>query len=144
MQVSNSNMQELTQALAIVNKKYNGNIEFKRLETKGRKVIFTLKVKSGLKLDKNGIVKGAAKSGSQFNYGRRTGGACWHVHGEFFDALLAINPKAVIVSMIGTINKDGGNWVDKEVGSVMYPSFMSENCDCVNWDNNLHEPLDVI
>jgi len=63
--------------------------------------------------------------------------ACWHVYGHFFDALLEINPDAVISTSppqyMGEIiiNRDGGNWTDWERGTPFYGFHMqSQLCDC--------------
>ena len=62
--------------------------------------------------------------------GRRIAAACWHVHGDFFDALFAICPDAVVMSMGKVITKDGGNWQDWNKGSMMYPKLASACCEC--------------
>lgn len=65
--------------------------------------------------------------------GRRIAAACWHVHGDFFDALLKIQPNAVIVTRGGpgaVIDKNGGNWQDCNIGSRMSPMMFSEACEC--------------
>lgn len=119
MELKNSNEQELNQALTEVNKRFAGNIRLNDVRSKGRKLIFTLRTNSS----KN---PGGARSAS----GRRTGSACWHAHGYFFEELLEINPEAVIKSVIGTIDNNGGNWEDQNCGSMMYPAMMSDCCDC--------------
>lgn len=150
MQVKNSSIAELESALKIVNKKYDNNIQFKRIDKMGNKVIFTLKVKNANK--KHGTTKGRA-----LNYGyvmkqqnpnypsgsyASSGSACWHVHGEFFEALLSINDNAVITSVIGTIDKNGGNWQDKEVGAPYYGYLMmSDLCECSEWDFRVNDTL---
>jgi len=127
-------MEDMNKALEMVNARYDGNIEFKRLEHRGRKIIFTLKVKAIGKLKKGEIFKGAGRA---FTNNRRTGAACWHVHGHFFEAILSICPDAVITSMLATVSKDGGNWNDKEIGSPFHGyKYMSELCDCGEWGNS--------
>jgi len=135
MQISNVTMEDMSQALKELNLKYDGNIEYKRLEHRGHKIIFTLKVKGGLK-PKDGIVKGAAINQ---NTERRTGAACWHSHGDLFEIILNMCPEAVITSIYSTIDKDGGNWTDFKLGSVMYPYYASEACNCSLWDDP-HSP----
>jgi len=56
--------------------------------------------------------------------------ACWHVHGYFFEALLEINENIVIKTAGRTVDKNGGNWHDWNIGSMMYPMYYSEACDC--------------
>jgi hypothetical protein len=152
VQVKNVSIQEMYEALKAINEKYLGNIIFKRLDQKGKLIIFTLKVKNANK--KHGSIKGRALN---FGYLKKqenpdypsgsyasSGSACWHVHGYFFEALLKINSFAVIVSVIGTINKDGGNWQDKEVGSPYYGYLnMSELCECSEWDKDINPSLSL-
>jgi hypothetical protein len=112
----------LQKALDVVNAKYDGNIEFERFEPNCRSVNFTLRVKSSRK-------PGARRSQS----GRRMAKACWHVHGDLFDAVLVIDPKARIVSRGGpgaVITDQGGNWQDCNIGSMMQPMMFSQACDC--------------
>lgn len=86
---------------------------------KGTRYAVTLKVK-----DSHG-------KGAKIGYsGRHTVNACWHVHGDFFDALLDLNPEIVIKTLNRTIDKKGGNWHDWNIGSIMYPRFYSEACEC--------------
>jgi hypothetical protein len=125
MEAKNVTEQELREALNIVNKKYDGNIRFKRIEPRGRRYLFTLTVNDSHK---------AGGRISAFN-NRRVCAACWHVHGDFFDALIKVNEKAEIISSGGPdgkiiINKDGGNWQDRNIGSQMQPLYYSEACDC--------------
>jgi ABC-type taurine transport system substrate-binding protein len=118
MKARNTNRNEMEKALAVVNKKYKGNIQWKRFED-GKTINFTLTVKSS---------KGP---GGRIGFtGRRVAAACWHVHGDFFDALFGINPAAVIVSMGERISINGGNWQDKNIGSQMNPMYYSEACEC--------------
>lgn len=109
------NIQDLEKALDIINKKYQGNITFNRLDNKG----FTLKCKD------------SKKPGHRRGYsGRRLISACWHVHGDFFDALFEIKPEAIIISLGEKITRFYGNWQDRNIGSMMYPLYLSEACDC--------------
>jgi hypothetical protein len=123
---------ELEQALEEVNKKYEGNIEWNRHPDTGG---FTLRVK-----DSHG--KGGRLGFVNLTYIREHGydwawnhrrhiiNACWHVHGDFFDCLFAINPDAVIHSNGNKITQDYGNWIDRNIGSMMYPMYYSEACEC--------------
>lgn len=117
MKARKSNSFELECALKAVNKMYGDNIKFRRLEYPN----FTLKV-----LDSRG--PGSAISAS----GRRTGSACWHVHGHFFDELFAINPDAYVISRGVRVDINGGNWDDWVIHqSYKYGTFLcSELCDC--------------
>jgi hypothetical protein len=118
MKAKNCTVQELQMALEIINHKYEGNIRFKRLDG-GKTPQFTLTVNSS-----------KAKGGRLGQHGRRIAAACWHVHGDFFDALLKVNPSAVITTAFARIDADGGNWQDKNIGSIMFPMYYSEACDC--------------
>ena len=114
--------QELEQALAKVNERYDNNITwntFEQLNQSGTRFRVTLRVKDSKgKGHKNGYS------------GRRTINACWHVHGYFFEALLAINPDIVIKTAGRTVDKNGGNWEDWNIGSLMCPRYFSEACEC--------------
>lgn len=114
-----STVTDLQAALAAIQEKYNNNIGFAVLENQGRQTRFRLRV-----LDSKG--HGAAKAES----GRRTGSACWHVHGDFFDALFSIDSGAVVFSRGGKITSKFGNWADFNVGSQMHPKMASECCEC--------------
>jgi hypothetical protein len=115
-----ANIDQLNEALSVINKKYKDNIIFNRLEQmSSNRVCFTLKVK-----DSN---EPGARRGTT---GRRLINACWHVHGDFFDALFDIDDSNTIVSMGKFINVDGGNWEDKNIGSGMNPMYYSEACEC--------------
>jgi hypothetical protein len=120
MKAKNTNRNDMERALAIVNKKYAGNIKWNRFDD-GKTINFTLTVKSS-----------KAPGGRRAPSGRRVAAACWHVHGDFFDALFGICPDAVIVSMGRKITKDEGNWQDRNIGSVYMPFMYSEACDCNN------------
>ena len=115
-------VEDLEKAMDIVNRKYDNNIEFKRLEPS--KKLFTLKCKD------------SKKPGHRIHYrmwddGFKKGiSACWHVHGDFFDALFSINPNAYIVSSGKKITKEYGNWIDRNIGSIMYPIYHSKSCEC--------------
>lgn len=127
MQAKNVTVEELGKALKNLNIKYNGNIDFKRLDRVGNKIIFTLKVK-----DRKGL--GAALSLSHYLHARKglstkglpkfNGSASWYAHGYFFEELLKINSNAVIESTLKgesvTIDKNGGNWENPKLGSEYF------------------------
>ena len=121
MRISKATVEDLQKALESVNKKYNGNVIFNRLEAKR----FTLKVKSSR--------EAGAKLGYQVNKRgdrRKTTSACWHVHGDFFEALFEVNPQAVVYAGQKRITAEGGNWQDWNIGSIMSPLYFSEACEC--------------
>lgn len=119
----NSTGYELTKALEIINQKYNNNVIFNREpeNISSNSVRFTLKVKNSSEI---GARRGFIPRG------RKMTSACWHVHGDFFEALLSINPKAVIKAGPKTIDINGGNWQDWNIGSIMQPMYYSEACEC--------------
>jgi len=113
-------MNDLDAALAVVNKKYAGNIRFYEARP-GKSINFRLKVN-------NSKGPGCARAAS----GKRSGSGCWHVHGDFFEALLKINPEAVIRSKgLLKIDRSGGNWEDWNIGSNASPLDASQGCDCI-------------
>ena len=124
---------DLFDALEATNKDYSDNIDFRSIKWKansrggGSTYQFTLTVKSSKG-------PGHRTSPSHWRPERKIKAACWHVHGAFFDHLLAINPEAVIESHWGRakirITRRGGNWTDLDVGSWMFPSYLSDCCEC--------------
>jgi hypothetical protein len=118
MKAKNTNKAAMEAALAIVNKKYDRNICWNRFDD-GKTINFTLTV-----LDSH------QAGGRRSREGRRIAAACWHVHGDFFDALFEVCPDAVIVSMGKKITKEAGNWQDQNIGSAYLPFMYSEACDC--------------
>lgn len=120
MIIKNANAEQICQALEVINETYNKNICFNNFKREGQRYRITLRVR-------NSRLAGARRSGT----GRRTVSACWHVHGDFFDQLLKINPNAIINLSSGLkINKDHGNWIDIELGSIYNRVYMSDLCDC--------------
>src|SRR5512136_819031 len=101
-------MKEMNSALAILNKQYQGNIQFYDIRPSGNNIRFRLKTK----------VPGIGTARTVI---RRTGSACWHAHGHFFESLFKVNPNAVVITKFGKITKDSGNWQCYNVGSIMFP-----------------------
>ena len=128
MKYTHCTMSDLQRALEKVNEKYEGNIAFNRLDTRG----FTLRV-----TDSKGPghrlgfppYKGSGM-GNDWDKRKRMVSACWHVHGDFFDALFEINYNARITSRGKTIDSGQGNWEDFDIGSIMCPYYASEACEC--------------
>jgi len=135
MKTKNCTRENLQAALNIVNQKYEGNIKFKSIEPKGKQFQFTLTV---IDSKKPGHRRGFPEYKDMFSRnpvkvkdGKRLAAACWHVHGDFFDALFEVNPKAGVFSAKGNwITIHGGNWQDWNIGSNMFPLYFSEACDC--------------
>lgn len=106
---------ELDQALAIINKKYTGNISLYEVAQVSRnRAKFRLKSISRL--------NGSCISHS----GKNTNSASWHVHGDFFEALFSIREDIVVFSLGKKITKDNGNWEDRNVGRNFSPLYASE------------------
>lgn len=106
---------QLQKALKEVNKKQGYKLEFNRIEQKTKnRVLFTIKSASK--------IPGSRTSSK----GRNLAKASWHAHGYLFDAILSINPDAIIFSLGKRIDIDGGNWEDKNVGSMIAPMYFSE------------------
>ena len=118
---TNATMQELNLALIEVNKRFDNNIKFKSLEGVNRKRnTFTLTVYDSKK-----------PGGRMGQHGKHIVAACWHVHGYLFEALLKINPEIYIISGGSMrIDKTGGNWQDRNIGSNYQPLMYSDACDC--------------
>jgi len=114
--LTNATIQQLNEALSKVNEKYNGNISFRDIEQKTKnRVKFTLKAVS-------------KKPGARISHtGRNLPSASWHVHGEFFDQLFAIDSNIYILSMGKRIDINGGNWEDRNIGSLAQPMYFSES-----------------
>ena len=120
----NVDQSDLEKALFNLNQKYENNIVWNRFERKGNGYAFTLRVISS---------KGrGAKRGFS---GRKTIHACWHVHGDFFDFLFKINPRAYVWSAGNKITKDYGNWEDRNIGSIVSPLMYSDSCECKSIQN---------
>lgn len=128
--------QAIETALEVVNRAYDSNVMFNRFDAanaKDNKYNVTLRVVSSRG-------KGARMN---HDWSRHLVAACWHVHGDFFDAL----PDGTkVVSHWGSQGKQvtftvaqsrdsgthykSGYWQDQQVGSVMQPAMMSELCEC--------------
>lgn len=123
MKVKNTTRSALFAALDIVNEEYAGNITFQTapesLNKKETRFSFRLSVIDSKE-------SGARRSAT----GRRIAAACWHVHGDFFEALISITPTAEIRTAGGVINAAGGNWQDRNIGSYYQPLMHSEACEC--------------
>ncbi len=116
---------DMENALRQVNVKYDGNVIWKRFEQNGSGVHFTLTVNRST--DKGGrLGQCLTTKGNR----RHIAAACWHVHGDFFDALFDIQPDAYVRSMGRKITAQQGNWQDLNIGSQMNPLYYSEACDC--------------
>ena len=128
--IRNVTKEDLEKALEILNQKYDNNVTWNRFQQiSSRSFRVTLRVKD------------SKKAGHRIAYWAYVNGkikrlpyACWHTHGDFFDILLNINPNAVIQVLNRKIYRVGNeivnNWVDWNIGSLMYPLYYSEACEC--------------
>lgn len=133
MLAKNCTIRDLEKALEMVNQKYDNNVSFNRIESRGKNVLFTLRVKdSKLAGHRRGFGFGNHPA-------KRLTSACWHVHGDFFDALiLKVNQSAIIKSREATLfyaqHNTGqyvaNNWEDTNIGSIYNPLYFSDACDC--------------
>ena len=115
-------------AQKVLDKKFQGNITIKaepeKVQRDGRPVVH---VRLGVK-SSNG------PGGRRSREGRKIAAACWHAYGEFFDALAAADPECEI--QVAGLNdrkwllaEDHG-WQDSNIGSMYYPLYHSEACEC--------------
>ncbi len=113
---TNASRDTVLQAIANVNKKRKYQISLNRDEQKGKNFFFTLKTPSK--------VPGARKS----HTGRHMPKASWHAHGFVFEEIFKLDPSAHIVSGTEKIvsGPHGGNWEDRNIGSIMNPCYFSE------------------
>lgn len=113
-------IEQLNRALDFVNKSFENNIEFKRLEPiNSRRVNFTLTVKSSFK-------PGARRGFS----GKRVRAACWHVHGYFFEYLFLNFENIKVIAGNKVMRSNSDNWQNWNIGSIASPLMYSQACDC--------------
>lgn len=120
----------LRAALSKVNKKYSGNIKWNRFDKSGNWYNVTLRCVSS-KGPGHRVAVPRYSDGKQ----RNMISACWHAHGDFFDALIELDENVIIKGAGGTIFVDesgdtAGNWMDRNIGSFMEPFYHSEACEC--------------
>lgn len=138
MRLMKVNEEILNQALDMINEKYDNNIEFKRKErisnSRGNGETWAVTLKPINSRGPGGRI--SATSLIWDGRVRYVCAACWHAHGDFFDAILYLKPDAVIVATGNTRvfkDQDGlthGNWKDKNIGSYISPLNHSQACLC--------------
>ena len=141
VEIRNVTKEEIEKALMNTNQYFNDNVIFNRFERVGKNFQVTLKVKNS---KEPGHRRGFAFDPfPNIVKGKRLASACWHVWGVFFDELIDINNNAIIISACGRngkqkIDKTGGNWQERDVGSQMSPMYLSDLCDC--YENEINIP----
>ena len=114
---TNASKESLVKALENVNKAQGYKLTFNRCpESQGRFQHFTIR-------SEKSKIHGASISHS----GRNTTSASWEAHGNFFEELLKLDPTCKIISAKSTIDINGGNWQDFNIGSLYQPMYASEN-----------------
>lgn len=116
---------ELTHALNEASAKYGGNLIWNRrpepLNMDQTRWRFTLRV-----TDSKGPGHRLGFLHSYTGSRRRLSSACWHAHGTFFDCL----PPGITIITGNQRYETGTRWVDRDVGSIVYPENYSDLCDC--------------
>ena len=135
MIIRNATKGQIVMALNRVGDMYKDNLAFNRLDQQGNSYRVTLRVN-----DSKGVGAGRGSyqmhyiSGKSYDWAwehrRKLVSACWHVHGDFFEVLFRLCPRAVVISRGNKITAQGGNWKDFDMGSIMclYPA--SKACEC--------------
>lgn len=125
MLAKNCTQTDLERALELTNTLFDGNIKFRNIGPDGKNIRFTLTVKDS-------HAPGARLGFPDYSTGKQKhlAAACWHVHGYFFKNLIDACPDARIITRVATIDKDGGNWQDENIGSAYRPLRHSEACEC--------------
>lgn len=134
MIVRNVTIGQLEEALITINNKYNDNVCWKR---EPEYIAYSNRIRFTL------TVHDSSGSGGRISpSGRRIRAACWHVHGDFFDVLLDIEPRAVINTSTRLVtgeqwmiykDKHGhitNNWRDWYIESYANPMKFSRACHC--------------
>jgi hypothetical protein len=109
----------LKQALDYVNEIFKGNIRMEINEDRGNFLRVRLKVKDSR--------QAGARRGRR---GQRLINACWHVHGYFIDKIFELDPGAIVYSLGKRYTADNWEWEDRNIGSILYPLYFSEACNC--------------
>lgn len=102
------------------------NLKVRELRSKvtrnGPQVRFTVTV-----IDGRGVHARRSAPTKEGAVPRRIGAACWHAHGYLFQHMLDLAPDVRIVTALGIVSRDGGNWQDGYFGRGW---MLSDMCDC--------------
>ena len=124
---TNFSREQLEAALAVVNVRYSGNVRIIHGTVAKAWRRFTLRVISS---------KGPGAKISMTSFAdRRSVAACWHVHGDFFDALWnleggSVGAYYIEAGRVGRMHGRGDNWQDFNIGSQFRPIQFSQSCEC--------------
>jgi hypothetical protein len=124
---TNFTWEQLEAALAVVNGRYLGNVKLIKGTERPAWRRFTLRVHSSKG-------PGAKLSISAWKT-RRSVAACWHVHGDFFDALWhleggLVGAYYIEAGRVGRMRGPADNWQDINIGCPARPVKYSESCEC--------------
>jgi len=124
---TNFSREQLEAALAVVNVRYSGNVRIIHGTVAKAWRRFTLRVISS---------KGPGAKISMTSFAdRRSVAACWHAHGDLFDALWnleggSVGAYYIEAGRVGRMHGRGDNWQDFNIGSQFRPIQFSQSCEC--------------
>jgi hypothetical protein len=120
-----TSLENVQQAVEVINERYDGNIRFDLTRVEHYRGVDTV---IGVLRVNDSKGKGVQRAAS----GRLTTMACLHAHGYLFDAL----PEGTPISTARATLKAGDDWsdIDPKKGSRINPVWMSELCDCWQWE----------
>ena len=124
---TNFSWEQLEAALEAVNLIYAGNVKLIRGTERPAWRRFTPRVN-----DSKGP---GAKLFITWSHTRRSVAACWHVHGDFFDALWNLPHARTMAYYIesgraGRMRGPCDNWQDFNIGAPIAPLLYSQSCEC--------------
>jgi len=126
--IINTTKENIQYALDEANKEFEGNLEFNNLQRlSDNRYRVTLRVKdSHGKGARLGIPQRDWQTGEVTGKARHLISACWHAHGRFFDKL----PEGTRIQTGGNTTYAGDKWEDFNIGSKIFPYYISEACEC--------------
>jgi hypothetical protein len=135
MIVSNITCTDLVSALVEVNTKYANNIKFKsgsqflgNTRDGKNKFRLTRSVVATRAKKLPGQKRGAILPGVVVHNSKLVAAACWHVHGDFMDALLS--QASIHIGREKLPHHPGDAWQDYNVESQAIPLYASEAYNC--------------